>query len=169
MKHFTQSLFVIKTTAVLLLIAACASKENAQPQKQLIKEQQQIEAINQIMNKAILENNIPTQLDYFADDIIIDPPLDVPLIGKSAVLKRIEKDKADSIRFHSFNIVIEDMWVAHDRIYDRGKWGMSVTSRQSKLPLAFNGNYFQIWRKQSDRSLKIEFLIYTLDFNPCKH
>jgi hypothetical protein len=67
---------------------------------------------------------------------------------------------------HSFNGEIEDLWVCGDRVYERGKWAMSQSTSFHKKPKAYYGSYFEIWKVQKDSTLLIDYMIYTLGFNP---
>lgn len=125
-----------------------------------------IDEINNLLNKAVLAGDYETQLKYFTENAIIAPPIGPIAEGKSAIKDGHEKNKKMKVVFYSFNITTEDFWVCGDRVYERGKWAFSQSSIKSKNPKAFNGSYFQIWRAQKDSSFLIDYMIYTLGFNP---
>lgn len=125
-----------------------------------------IEDINTLLSKAVIANEYETQLKYFTEDAVIEPPLGPALKGKMDIRKGFGENVKDSIIVRSHDTTIEELWVCGDKVYETGKWGMSRTSRGSAMPAAFYGSYFTIWKIQNDGSYLIEYLIYNLDFNP---
>ena len=77
------------------------------------------------------------------------------------------KTKKIGLKYHSFSGTPEDIWECEKFVYERGKFGMSVSSKDHPKPLAYHGSYFTIWQKENDGSLKIKYVIWNLDFNPC--
>jgi hypothetical protein len=70
------------------------------------------------------------------------------------------------VKYQSMAGNIEDMWMSGDRVYERGTWAMSSISKDRKQPVAAYGSYFQIWHKGPSGQFKVEYLIFTLNFNP---
>ena len=155
---------VIPTLTLLFLCLVLSSSGSAQDNLKEIR--QKLEGINRTMERAELENDYSTQLKYFTDDIMIDHPLEPPLRGKESLKARYERNQKEGVKYHSVSSTMEDLWVSGDRVYERGTWGMSVSSKRVKQPIGAFGSYFQIWRKQADNAYRIEYLIFTLDFNP---
>lgn len=125
-----------------------------------------IEKITQILNKAVLSGDYETQLKYFTEDAIIAPPIGPVIKGKNAIRDGFDRNAKENVVLHSFNATIEDLWVCGDRVYERGTWAMAQSSNLSKKPKAYYGSYFEIWKVQSDSSLLIDYMIFTLGFNP---
>jgi ketosteroid isomerase-like protein len=125
-----------------------------------------IEEISTLLSKASIANDYETQLKYFTEDAVIEPPLGPAVKGKMEIRKGFGQNIKDSIIVHSHNTTIEELWVCGDKVYDRGKWGLSRTTRGSAIPAAFYGSYFTIWKIQPDGTCLIDYLIYNLDFNP---
>lgn len=125
-----------------------------------------LDSIGQILNKAVLENDYNTQLKYFTENVVIAPPMGPVARGKKAVKEGLDINIRENAVFHSFNSTIEDFWVCGERVYERGKWAMAVSSKSQKKPLAYYGSYFEIWKIQKDSSLLIDYMIYTFGFNP---
>lgn len=169
MKTFTKLLIVFFLS---VLCVSCEDTNNAQTVNSTSKTghlsevTNKIEKITQIINKAVLENDYDTQLKYFTENAIIIPPIGPEVSGKQAIKDGFQKNIKENVVVHSFNATIEDIWVSDDRVYERGKWAMAQSTKNSKVPKAFYGSYFEIWKTQKDSSLLIDYMIYTLGFNP---
>jgi ketosteroid isomerase-like protein len=125
-----------------------------------------IESISDLLSKAALENDFETQLKYFTEDAIINPPLGPEAKGKAEIRKGFGKSREVGYAVHSHNTTTRDLWVCGDRVYERGKWGMSQSVAGSRIPKAYHGSYFTIWTVQKDGSYLINYIIFTLDYNP---
>jgi ketosteroid isomerase-like protein len=125
-----------------------------------------IERISDLLSKAALENDFDAQLKYFTEDAIINPVLGPEVRGKAEIRKGFEKSRKAGYAVHSHNTTTRDIWVCGDRVYERGKWGMSHSLAESRIPKAYHGSYFTIWIAQTDGSYLIDYIIFTLDFNP---
>jgi ketosteroid isomerase-like protein len=172
MKSFTKTLILILPVLTIALVN-CESTKNARPINKTINVsgneleiKKKIEKITQSINKAVLENDYDTQLKYFTENAIIVPPLGPVANGKNAIKDGFERNIKENVVVHSFNATIEDLWVSDNRVYERGKWAMAQSTSRSKIPKAYYGSYFEIWKTQQDSSLLIDYMIYTLGFNP---
>ena len=125
-----------------------------------------IESMNKIFEKAIMKGDFESLLQYYTDDIIVSPDLEPSVKGKAALKEIYEKNEKRGIKYHSFSGTSEDIWECSDKVYERGTFGLSVSSREHRKPLAYYGTYFTIWQKENDGSLKIKYVIWNLDFNP---
>jgi ketosteroid isomerase-like protein len=126
----------------------------------------QIEEINQLLEIAILQGDYETQLSYFTDDVMIDPPVQPVVTGRKAIRDGYEINKKDSVVYNAFDATTEDLWVCNDKVYERGSWGMAIRSKRSPIPEAYSGSYFQIWQLEPDSVFRISFMIYSLDSYP---
>jgi ketosteroid isomerase-like protein len=154
-----------------LHLATCGQKQEelkqTSPAQSDIKEiRATIDQINKRGEEAILANDFDTQLSFFTDDIVIDPPLEPPIKGKAAVRERQAVGQREGMKYHSFSGTTEDLWVCGDKVYERGTWGMSFTTNTMNRPFAPYGTYFQIWTKDGTGTYRIQYLMYTLDMNP---
>jgi|GEM_PF-1676434 len=156
-----------------ITLASCNDTKSIKPAKNNVvvigddeEIKNKIEKITQIINKAVLENDYDTQLKYFTEDAIIVPPLGPAVKGKKEIKNGFDKNVMDKVVLHSFNAAIEDFWVCGNRVYERGKWAMAQSSKLSNKPKAYYGSYFEIWEVQKDSSVLIDYMIYTLGFNP---
>lgn len=126
-----------------------------------------IEKLNAVFEKAMLAGDFESLLPYYTDDIIIVPDLKPPVIGKEAIREIYKKNKNLGLKYHSFSGTTEDVWECKDKIYERGKFGMSMSSNDHPKPVAYYGSYFNIWQKEKN-SIKLKYLIWNFDFNPFK-
>lgn len=129
---------------------------------------EKIEKINSNIEKLMLAGNYNDILPFYAEDVIICPSFHPPLKGKEAIKEIYEKNKKMGLKHHSFNGTPEDIRECEKFVYERGKFGMSLSSKDHPKPLAYYGSYFTIWQKEDDESLKIKYVIWNLDFNPCE-
>ncbi|MBK8944071.1 MAG: hypothetical protein IPM32_02265 [Ignavibacteriae bacterium] len=172
MKSFTRNMvmYFLLITGILTLLSCCNQKEiKLTSQKTKTNDSLSYMRIEQItieLNKAVIENDYETQLKYFTNNAVIAPPLGPKLEGKKAIKKAYEKNIDDNVVIHSFNAKIEDMWSCDDRIYEKGTWAMSQSTKWSKIPKAYHGSYFEIWQVENDTTILIDYMIYTLSFNP---
>jgi len=139
---------------------------SAQAQDDIKDVRAKLTEINRKIENAVLQGDYDTQLSCFANDVIIDHPLEPPVSGKDALRAQFDRNRNEGLKYHSFSGTVEDLWVCGDRVYERGTWGMSFTSNRVKQPIAGYGSYFQIWSKHGKDSYRIQYLIFTLDFNP---
>jgi ketosteroid isomerase-like protein len=168
---------LIFTTFVLIAIFSFNSCEQQNPQKEIKEEtavdttktlQTMIEKINGVLDRAMLEGDYETLLKYYTDDIVVSPGMNPTVRGKDALKESYEKYRKDKVKYHSFSGTIEDLWECGDKVYERGTFGMSLSYKDHPKPLAYYGSYFTIWQKVSEDSLKIKYVIWNLDFNPCE-
>jgi ketosteroid isomerase-like protein len=124
------------------------------------------DSIGDKINRAAVEGDFETVLSFYAEDIVLMPGFKPTLNGKKAVKQEMEKDREKGLKFHSISGTITEIWSCGDLVYDRGTFGLSVSTKASSRPYAYYGSYFQIWQKQPDGSYKIKLNIWNLDFNP---
>lgn len=150
--------------SIALIISFRAANVQAQDDVKEVKAK--LTEINKKIEAAVLQGDYESLLAWYTDDIIIDHPLEPPVKGKNAVREQYKRNRKEGVKYHSFSGTIQDLWVCGDRVYERGTWGLSVTSNRQKQPVAAYGSYFQIWAKGGKESYRIQYLIFTLDFNP---
>jgi len=148
------------TIVFLLLDTPIIAQQNLQQIKK------NLEDVNRIINKAMIDSDYETILTYYTDDIVMMPNFSPALKGKDAINDQYKKNKKNGVKIFSFTGTIEDLWICGDHVYERGTYGLAAGSKEITHPVAYYGSYFQIWQKQQDDSYKIKFVIWNLDFNP---
>jgi ketosteroid isomerase-like protein len=129
---------------------------------------EKIDKINQEIEKLMLKGDYDAILPYYANDIIISPAMQPSVVGIEAIKEIYREDKKIGLKHHSFSGNIKELWECSDRVYERGTFGLSLSTNDHPKPVAYHGSYFTIWQKEKDDNLKIKYLIYNLDFNPYK-
>jgi len=128
--------------------------------------EKKLNEIGESMAKATLAGDHKILLKNFTDDVVVMPDFKPAIKGIKELTKQYEEDKKMGAKYHSFTGNVEKRWQHGDEIFERGTFGMAVSTKASKHPQAYYGSYFQIWERQSDGSFKISFTIWNLDFNP---
>ncbi len=155
-------------TGLFIIVMLVLSSGISLAQQTLQDVRREIERLDAAIEKVVLDNDYDAQLEYFTDDVIIDPPFDPPIRGKQALREAFERNKKEHVTYHSFKTNTEDLWVCGDKVYARGTGRMTISSLQTKEPKGIYGSFFVIWEKQKDGSYKIAFQVFTLDVNPFK-
>lgn len=167
---------------IYLIIIICSvalfSCENTQQETQKNFNNQQTEInrslkekinkINQEIEDLMLKGDYEAILPYYTNDIIISPAMQPSIVGIDAIKEIYKEDKKIGLKHHSFSWNIEDLRECSDKVYERGTFGLSLSTNDHPKPVAYHGSYFTIWQKEKDDNLKIKYLIYNLDFNPYK-
>ena len=169
---------LIKIEILLLLLMIFVSCENMDKKPEVVENQkvstenggvkEKIENVNKELEKLVLAGNYYDILPYYTEDIVICPDFESEIKGKDAIKAIYDKNKKEGLKHHSFSGTIKEIWECKNLVYERGTFGMSVSSKDHPKPLAYYGSYFTIWKKDDDGSLKIKYIIWNLDFNPCK-
>ncbi len=128
--------------------------------------EQNLKETGEKMIAATLAGDYLSLLDYHAKDVVIMPDFRPAISGKKALEAQYKEDMKMGLKHHSFTGTVEKRWQHGDEVFERGTFGMAVSSKKDKRPAAYYGSYFQIWQKQSDGTFKISFIIWNLDFNP---
>ena len=143
-------------------------KQNVSVQSDLSEVRAAIAEISQKLNQAVLADDYETQLSFLADGITIDPPMEPPVRGIAAVREGMARAQKEGMKYRSFSGTTEDLWTSGDKVYERGTWGMSFTTNRMTQPIAPYGSFFEIWTKDDAGKYRIQYLVYTLDVNPCE-
>ena len=167
-------IFLIMIMASLIIFISC---ENMNKAPEVVVNQkvstenggvkEKIEKINKELEKLVLTGNYYDILPYYTDDIIICPDFQPEIKGKDAIKAIYDKNKKKELKHHSFSGTVAEIWECENLVYERGTFGMSISSKDHPKPLAYYGSYFTIWKKDDNGSLKIKYVIWNFDFNPC--
>ena len=125
-----------------------------------------LESIGGELTQALLAGDYEKIMTHFTDDIIVFPVFDPPIKGKRAYREAVKKAKEKGIQYQSMSGSSIEMWECGSMVYDIGKFGMSLVTKESPKPMAYYGSYFHVWQKQSDGSYKLKYMMSNLDFNP---
>lgn len=164
---------VILLFSLIILSASCntpdkgsdITKKDGEQKGKSVNEK--IENINRLLEDATLKGNYQALLDYYTEDIIVAPGLGPIVKGKFAIIESYKENRKWEVKYHSFNARVEEIWEYNDNIFERGSFGMSYSYKDHPKPKAYSGSYFTVWQKEKDDSLKIKYVMWNLNFDPC--
>jgi len=152
----------------LLITTSCEKVNTKHETKQNQELKEQLEKTNSEIEKLMLAGNYDALMQFYTEDIVISPALHPSVKGINALKENYEKDKEIGVKYHSFSGNPEEIWECSKFVYERGDFGLAVSSNNHPKPVAYYGSYFTIWQKENDGSLKIKYVIWNLNFNPCE-
>jgi ketosteroid isomerase-like protein len=122
-----------------------------------------IEELNAKFINSCIDNDLEVYLSLYADDAIVMPPFHPAIKGKQELINGWHKQRMDGTKFLSATATILEIWTSENMVYERGSFGMTLTTKHSSKPYSIYGSYFTIWQKQSDGTYKIKYDISNLD------
>jgi len=156
-----RSICILGTVVFLLSLFTFSQAQDLAAEKK-----QKLEEIGALLEKAMIDGDYDTTLEYYADDVIIMPGFDPAIKGIKALKDAYKKNKRKGIKYHSFTANAEKRWQCGNEIFSMGTFGMAISSKETSQPKAYYGSYFQVWQEYEDGSFKIKYSIWNLDFNP---
>ncbi|UCH65449.1 MAG: hypothetical protein JSW63_12730 [Ignavibacterium sp.] len=103
-----------------------------------------LKEINQVMDKAILDGDYETLLKYYTDDVIVMPIFEPAIRGKKELREAYKKNKKAGVKYHAFNGNPEEMWSCGKEVFEYGKFGLALSTRETEYPSAYYGSYFML-------------------------
>ncbi len=128
---------------------------------------QKIKETNAKIEELMLASDYDEVLKYFADDVLMLPPMSSEVRGITALRRLYNQHKEQEVKIRSFGGRVEKMWKSGNIVYEYGVYGSAGTIKGHSKPIAQTGNYFMMWEKQNDGSYLIKYVIENLDYNPC--
>jgi ketosteroid isomerase-like protein len=122
-----------------------------------------IESLNTKFINSFIENDLESYLSLYTDDAIVMPPFQPTIRGKHELIKSWEKQRIEGMNCLSGSATILGIWTSENMVYERGSFGITLTTKHSSKPYSVYGSYFTIWQKQSDGTYKIKYDISNLD------
>jgi ketosteroid isomerase-like protein len=150
-------------TSMLLVGAVASTAVAGEEQQELAR---QLEQISTTMEKAALAGDYDTILAYHTDDAIVCADMHPPIEGKAALRAGYAQQQKEGVKIHAISATISSIWTCGERVYTRGTFGMTSSSRAHPDPVGIHGSYFQIWRHEAAGTYRIEYTIWNLGFNP---
>ncbi len=173
--------FAIKILPLTFLFVFLLSCNNSREESTINPQQQKLidsldedfkstlQKINGVMDKAVLDGDYETLLKYYTDDVVVMPIFEPPIRGKNALREAYKKNKKAGVKYHAFNAMPEKIWSCGKEVFEYGKFGLAVSSRETEYPSAYYGSYFMFWEKQPNHSYLVKYVITNLDHKPYKH
>ncbi len=91
----------------------------------------------------------------YADDAVILPPNEPPVVGRAALA-----EWATGITVTSFGMTTEALDGCADLAVKRGGYSLVFTYEGAAEPVSDSGNYVEVWKRQADGSWRISVDIY---------
>lgn len=154
----------IKSFIFLLLVSSFLFV-GCQPRHDVEKLKSQITEMNDIMTKAIMENDPEASLKLFADDIISLPSYQPMMKGIEAI-KENGKNQPE-MNMKSFTLTTTDVMVSGNFVVEIGTYDLVVgmpADQGGDFP--DKGKYLTLFEVQKDGSLLIKADTWNTDFNP---
>lgn len=157
MKSFNFKL-VLLMAALMFLVISCE-----RPKKDYTTT---VEELNDVLEKAMLENDYESSLALYTDDAYSLPSYSPMLKGIEAIKEQAEKDKEAAYKFTKFELNTLEVWDADDFVIEVGTYSLTMEMPEMPEPYEDNGKYVTIYEVQEDGSLKIKVDTWNSDVNP---
>jgi uncharacterized protein (TIGR02246 family) len=145
---------------VLLFAAAKIFAQTNMPQ-----EISTFQELNDKWNKALVDGDLNTLVDFYVDDAVSLPSYAPIMRGKDEIKEGNKKDLA-ATRYLSLTSKTTDVFGAGDVAIEVGTYETSLIPAKMTEPVKDHGKYLTVWQKQSDGSWKIKADTFNTDMNP---
>jgi uncharacterized protein (TIGR02246 family) len=147
---------------VIATVAALAAGPAAAGDKLL----DEVTALGDAMEKAMLAGDLDTILSYYLDDAISLPEY-APMIEGKDELRRHHEDMARSgMEITSFESAPVKVWKAGDTVIEVGTYEVSMAMPGAPIPIHDEGKYLTIYQRQKGGALKVKLETWNTDLNP---
>ena len=151
---------------IALVVAGLIAAAATAAEDEIARLTREVEAVHDAMEKAAIAGDYETVLSYLTEDVVLCADTRQPQRGKAAVRAVYRENEKEEVKIHSISSTIEALWTCGDRIYLRGTFGQSGSSKKHPAPIAIHGSYFEICRRLPDGRHLVEYNIWNLGFNP---
>lgn len=151
---------------IVACLLACLVATAVRAQDDIAQLTREVEALHAAMEKAAIAGDYETVLGYLTEDVVLCADTRAPQRGRDAVRAAYRENEKEEVKIHSISSTIETLWTCGDRVYLRGGFGQSGSSKKHPAPVAIHGSYFEICRRMPDGRLLVEYNIWNLGFNP---
>ncbi len=136
-------------------------------QPDINKIKSQVNSLNDIMSKAIMENDHETTLKLFTEDAISMPSYQPLMKGIEAIKKNSEMQKDMPMDMKEFVLNSTDVWTGGNLVVDIGTYKLSMGMPNAPGGVFDDhGKYMTIYEIQKDGSLLIKADTWNTDLNP---
>lgn len=157
---------VVFRVSLLMMLCPCVVFAGSDDPK-LEKMQEELDKIASEMEQALLKGDYEALLTFYTDDAVVMADFRPTIEGKAKLRQTYKEGARQGIKTHSITGTTRELWIAGDKVYQRGTFGTAVSSKENPRALGYYGSYFQIWEKQPDGRLLLDLVIWNLDFYPC--
>lgn len=130
------------------------------PDKEAIKAE--IQALETAWAEAANARDVDAELAFYADDAVsIEPYKPDMLVGKAAIRKRIEAEKAEKKEGQTSSFETLEVFGDGNTVTEIGR----ITAKDAKGKVIYSGKYMAIWEKRNGRYVVVRD-IYSSDAKP---
>ncbi|HET9693791.1 MAG TPA: SgcJ/EcaC family oxidoreductase [Steroidobacteraceae bacterium] len=108
-----------------------------------------VEAATAAFHQALRTNDADAFMSFIADDVVLMPPGEAPVRGKSAVKAWYDgfltQYRTTSLKLADVEVFVGDDWATEVGTYE---WGLAPTA--GGAPIVDRGNYMQVWQRRPD-------------------
>lgn len=160
-----QQVFITNPLCICNIIFATLFGCQQQPDLNKIKSQ--VKELNDIMTKAVLENDSETMLKLYMEDGISMPSYEPMIKGMDALKRHSEKNKDMPMKMNSFSLNSTDVWASGNFVVDIGTYDLVIEMPADQGGVVPDkGKYLTLYEIQKDGSLKIKADTWNTDMNP---
>ena len=153
---------LLKMMFVVVATAALATAPAAAGDKLL----QEVTAIGDAMEQAMLADDLDAMLSFYLDDAISLPEYSPMVEGKDAMRRHHEEMAKSGMEVSSFESVPVKVWKAGDTVIEIGTYKISLAMPGAPMPINDHGKYLTIYERQKNGSLKVKLETWNTDLNP---
>jgi ketosteroid isomerase-like protein len=117
---------VLTRLSIILILSAIFLSKGCQEQHNMQKLQDQVDAINDQMINAIMNNDPESTLALYKEDAISLPSYQPMMKGMDAFKEQMEKQKEMPMNFQTFTLTSTDLLVSGKFVVDVGTYDMSM-------------------------------------------
>ena len=138
------------TALCLFFLAACGASQPSSPATaDAAKAREDFQTATSAFHQALRTDDTETFMSFVAEDVLLMPPGEAPVRGKSAVRAWFEgflsQFRTTSLLLADQEIFLGDGWAVELGTYE---WGLAPAG--GGAPIVDRGNYMQVWKKQAD-------------------
>lgn len=152
------SIFVV-ASCVMLLAGCGAPQSSSQATAEASKANAAFEKATSAFHQALRTNDAETFLSFIAEDVVLMPPGEAPVRGKSAVQTWFEgflsQYHTTSLSLADQEVFLGDGWAVELGTYE---WGLAPAA--GGAPVIDRGNYMQVWKLQNDGQWRFAREVY---------
>lgn len=127
---------------------------------------QEVEALGDKIEKALVENDTEFLFGLYAEDAISLPNFEARVEGIEALKLHHEKMVASGMEILAFESDPTDVWAAGDQVIEIGTFEIELNVPEMAEPVEDRGNYLTVYTRDDEGKLKIKAEIWNTSMNP---
>ena len=127
---------------------------------------QEVTAIGDAMEKAMVAGDIDTIMAYYLPDAISLPEYAPMIEGREAIRQHQQDMAMSGIEISAFDSTPVTVWKAGDLVVEIGTYRLSAAIPGAPTPIQDQGKYVTVYQREQDGALKIKLEAWNTDLNP---